>query len=158
MHSGLYFNMIWIASIGSSSGPQAYPIFAICFFTSSNEKHSTDPSVVGNSTSCSLGVSALKSLSKCCFNVPLIFPDSVKMIPSSLTYAMPDISLLLLSLVLASLYNNFAPYLVSSLVYNSSYFSCLVIATALFTALLASFHAQCCSPLIYFWYALSSSS
>ena len=34
---------IWTASMGSSSGPQAFPfpIFAICFFTSSNEKHST---------------------------------------------------------------------------------------------------------------------
>ena len=31
MHSGLYSNMIWIASIGSSSGPQdfPFPIFAI---------------------------------------------------------------------------------------------------------------------------------
>ena len=42
--------MIWTASIGSSSGPQAFPfpIFVICFFTSSNEKHSTGPSVVGS--------------------------------------------------------------------------------------------------------------
>ena len=54
--------MIWTASIESSSGPQAFPfpIFAICFFTSSNEKHSTGPSVVGNSSSCSLVFSALE--------------------------------------------------------------------------------------------------
>ena len=117
--------MIWTASILSSSSPQAFPfpIFAICFFTSSNEKHSTGPSVVGNSSSCSLGLSALKSLSKFCFHLSLIFPDSVKMVPcSSLTYAMSDISLLLLSLLLASLYIIFAPSLVSSLVYNSSCF------------------------------------
>ena len=121
MHSGFYSNMIWIASIGSSSGPQdfPFPIFAICFFTSSsNEKHCTGPSVVGNSSSCSLGFSALKSLSKFGFHLPLIFPDSVKMVPSSsLTCAMSDISLLLLSLLLASLYIIFAPSLVSSLVY-----------------------------------------
>ena len=83
--------MTWTASIGSSSGPQAFPfhIFAICFFTSSNESHSTGPSVVGSSSSCSLGCSALKSLSKFCFHLSLIFPDSVKMVPcSSLTYAM----------------------------------------------------------------------
>ena len=126
MHSGLYSNMIWIASIGSSSGPHyfPFPIFAICFFTSSNEKHCTGPSVVGNSSSCSLGFSALKSLSKFCFHLPLIFPDSIKMVPSSsLTYAMSDIFLVLLSLLLASLYIIFEPSLVSSLVYNSSYAS-----------------------------------
>ena len=137
MHSGLYSNMIWIATIGSSSGPQdfPFPIFAICFFTSSNEKHSTGPSVVGNSSSCSLGFSALKSLSKLCFHLPLIFPDSVKMVPSSsLTYAMSYISLLLL----ASLCIIFAPSLVSSLVYNSSYASSLANATALLAAVLAS--------------------
>ena len=85
MHSGLYFNLTWTASIGSPSGPQAFPfpIFAICFFTSSNEKHSTGPSVVGNSYSCSLGFSALKSLSNFCFHLPLIFPDPVKMVLSS---------------------------------------------------------------------------
>ena len=123
MHSGLYSNMIWIASIGSSSGPQdfPFPIFAICFFISSNETHCTGLSVVGNSSSCSLGFSALKSLSKK-VHLPLIFPDSVKMVPSSsLTYAMSDISLLLLSLLLVSLYIIFAPSQVCSLVYNSSY-------------------------------------
>ena len=64
MHSGLYSNIICTASIGSLSGPDAFPfpIFAICVFTSSNEKHSIGPSVVGNSSSCSLGFSALKSL------------------------------------------------------------------------------------------------
>ena len=153
--------MIWTASIGSSSGPQAFHflIFAICFFTSSNEKHSTGPSVVGNSSSCSLGFSALKSLSTFCFHLSLIFPDSVKMVPcSSLAYAMSDISLLLLSLLLASLYIIFAPSLVSSLVYNSSYASSFAIATALFAALLASLYAQCCSSLLSFWYALNASS
>ena len=51
----LYREFIW---------PQAFPfpIFAICLFTSSNDQHSTGPSVVGNSSSCSLGFSALKSL------------------------------------------------------------------------------------------------
>ena len=96
--------------------PQAFPfsipIFAICFLTSSNEKHSTGPSVVVNSSSCSLGFSALKSLSTFCFHLSLIFPDSVKMVPcSSLKYAMSDISLLLLSLFLASLCIIFAPSL-----------------------------------------------
>ena len=139
---GLYSNMIWIASIGSSSGPQAFPfpIFAICFFTSSNVKHCTGPSAVGSSSSCSLGFSALKSLSKN-FHLPLICPDSVKMVQSSsLTYDMSDISLLLLSLLLASLYIIFAPSLVSSLVYNFSYASSLDIATALLAALLASLY------------------
>ena len=152
--------MTWTASIGSSSGPQAFPfpIFAICFFTSSNENHSTGPSVVGNSSSCSHGFSALKSLSKCCFHLSLIFPDSVKMVPcSSLTHAMPDVYLLLLSLLLASLYIFFAPSLVSSLVYNSSYATSLAIATALLTALLASLYALCCSSLLSFWYALNAS-
>ena len=76
MHYGLYSNMIRIASIGSSCDPQdfRFPIFAMCFFTSSNERHSTGPSVVGNSSSCSLGFSALKSLSKTNFHLPLIFP------------------------------------------------------------------------------------
>ena len=130
-----YSNMIWTASIGSSSGPQAFPfpIFAIWFFTSSNEKHSTGPSVVGNSSSCSLGFSALKGLSNFCFHLYLIFPDSVKTVPcSSLTYAMRDMSILLLSLLLASLYIIFAPSLVSSLVYSSSYASSCAIATAIF--------------------------
>ena len=95
MHAGLYSNMIWIASIGSSSGPQAFPfrIFAICFFTSSNEKHCTAPSVVDSSSGSSLGFSALKCLSTFCFHLPLIFPDYVKMVPSSsLTYAMSHIT------------------------------------------------------------------
>ena len=54
-----------------SSGLHAFPfpIFAICFSTSSNEKHSTLPSVVGDSSSCSLRFSALKSLSKYCFPI-----------------------------------------------------------------------------------------
>ena len=52
----------------------------------------------------------------------------------------------------------FAPSLVSSLVYNSSYASSLDIATALLVALLASLYAQCCSSLLSFWYALNASS
>ena len=40
---------IWFACL-------PFPVVAICFFTSSNEKHSTGPSVVGNSSSRSLGV------------------------------------------------------------------------------------------------------
>ena len=93
IHSGLYSNIIWTASIGSSSGPHVFPfpILAICFFTSSNEKHSTGPSVVGNSCSCSLGFSPLMSLSTFCFHLPLICADSVKMFLSSfLMYAMSD--------------------------------------------------------------------
>ena len=124
---------------------------------SSNENHSTGPPVVGNSSSCSLRFSALKSLSNFCFHLPLIFLDSVNMVPSSsLTCAMSDISLL--SLLLASLYIIFAPSLVSSLVYNSSYASSLAIATALLAALLASLYAQFCSSHLSFWYALNACS
>ena len=75
MRSGLYANMVRAASIGSSSGSEAFPfpIFAICFFTSSSVNHSTGPSVFGNLSSCCLGFSALKSLSTFCFHLPLIF-------------------------------------------------------------------------------------
>ena len=71
---------------------------------------------------------------------------------------MSDIYLLLLSLFLASLNIIFAPSLVSSLMYNLSYASSLAIATALLVALLASLYVQCCSSLVYFWYALNASS
>ena len=76
MHSGLYSNMIWIASIGSSSGPQDFPfhIFAICFFTSSNEKHCTGPSVGGNSSSCSLGFFCIEEFINILFPSPFDFP------------------------------------------------------------------------------------
>ena len=51
----LYKEFIWPTCF-------SFPIFAICFFTSSNEKHYTGSSVVGNSSSCSLGLSALKCI------------------------------------------------------------------------------------------------
>ena len=71
---------------------------------------------------------------------------------------MSNISLLLLSLCLASMYIIFALSLVSNLAYNSSYASSLAIDQAILAALLASMYAQCCSSVLSFCYALNVSS
>ena len=111
--------------------------------------HSTSPSVIDNSTCCSLGFCELKSLS----NIVFISFDFPRFCPfSSLIHAMSDISLLRLSVFLQkkSLYIIFYSSLASSVVYTLSYAFSFAIATALLAVLLASLYAYCSSSLFSF--------
>ena len=121
MPSGLYSNIIWIASIGSSSGLHVF-LFPSSPFASLSHLlrnilltllYSVIHLVV-------LGYSALNSSSKYCFYLRFIFSDSVKLVPcSSLACYMSGVSLHLLSSFDKLLYY-ISPSMVSSSVYNPS--------------------------------------
>ena len=119
----------------------------ICFFISSIEKHSTDPSVFDNSSGCFL------CSSKYCFYLRFIFPDSVKMVPCSSLAYVRCISTSYIYLHLLSSFDKFVYYLCSfsRIQFNPSYFSSsLAIVTAIYGLLFFVLISMICSERIFF--------
>ena len=149
MHSGLYSNTIWTASIGSSSGPHVFPFPVFAPFASlSHLLRNILPTLLYSVIHLVVfsGFLFIEILFLSPFYFPRFCQDG-----SMFVLSICPMYIYIFCLLLTSLYIICAPSLVSSSVYNPSYYSSsLAIVTAIYGLLFFVLISLICSERIFF--------